>query len=522
MNSGDKKKIDNITEAVYSLTKGDIPKFISINNYPNDEIKQLSNMVNTLIQMFHEVKETGVLLSQGILDINISKENFLASPFKQLRSSLHHLTWQTQQIAKGDYTQSVDFMGDFSVAFNSMVNALDESRNQLIYEIERSKKYAETQKNYLSIMAHDIRTPLGSVMGFSDILLNNESLNTEAKKNINIIKRSCESLLVLINNILEMAKLNKNKIEIDFIPFNLRDVINDIDVLVQSKLNSHVTYKTFLDNEIPFNFKGDPHRLNQILFNLIGNATKFTKQGNISLQVSVNKIVKNYYYLTFTVKDTGIGISKDKIETIFDAFTQADISISSNFGGTGLGLSIAAELVTLMKGKLEVSSIIGTGTSFFFTIPLQIYAKNNIKTTTVKNLYKANCKNLFVDNTETLNGIRILLVDDCDMNRILIAKKLEKYKVNLTEAENGREGVNLALNKKFDVVLMDHIMPEMNGIDAIKKIRKVYAKGILPIFALTADNREEIAKRIYEAGANDIIPKPIIMDDFIYKLQSIL
>ncbi|KPA12678.1 diguanylate cyclase (GGDEF) domain-containing protein, partial [Candidatus Magnetomorum sp. HK-1] len=199
MNKEEINRIDSITEAVYYLLKGQIPQKIKCDNDNNDEIKQLSEMINQLIGQFDGIKKSIVPLASGNLDITIPKENFLASPFKQLHSSLSHLTWQTQQIARGDFDQKVDFMGDFSQAFNTMTNALKESQEQLTLEVENFKNLAELKNNYLNIMAHDIRTPIGAVMGFADILLETE-LADQAKGYVQTIKRNCVYLLNLINN----------------------------------------------------------------------------------------------------------------------------------------------------------------------------------------------------------------------------------------------------------------------------------------------------------------------------------
>ena len=640
MDSDEVKRIDKITETVFDLTKGRIPGVISVENEDNDEIAQLSGMVNNLIDMFKEVKDTVTPLAKGNLEVEIPRNNLLVSPFKQLKSSLMHLTWQTQQIAAGDYKQRVDFMGKFSDAFNSMVNSLDESRKQLFLEVDKNKNFAEAQSKYLNVMAHDIRTPLGAVVGFLDILLSNKSLDSEAVENVKVIMRNCNSLMVLINNMLEQAKLDNKKIEINSISFSLYNLLNDIETMIQPKLNIGVRYKTILDDRIPSKLIGDPHRLKQVLTNLISNAAKFTEEGFVSIEVTLKEKNKQFNDICFAVKDTGIGISSDKISTVFNAFTQADINISANFGGTGLGLYIAKELVDLMKGKLDVTSTLNEGTLFYFTIPLkkcdieleldnetdvayspktkilfvdddidslEIYKKifselslcvetcsNSTKTykmiqdaknekkpftllsldlkmpfggialaklirrdLTLKNLKIAALTSYpkvsyddsylfdfifkkpmthdiarklaheaslavsdFSDNTDVLDGLRILLVDDCLINRMLINKMFEKYDVLLSEAENGVIGVNCILNQKYDIVLMDYQMPEMDGLNAIKEVRKKIDSKSLPIFAFTADDSEETRSDFIDAGANDIIPKPVKLNDFIRKLKK--
>lgn len=639
MSPQEKSRIDRITEVVYHLLKGRIPDPISCENDPDDEIRQLSEKINELNLNFKEIQDVIVPLSQGKLDIELPKRNILASPFKQLHSALSHLTWQTQQIARGDFNQRVDFMGDFSQAFNSMVDSLKEARSQLLSEIERFKDLAEIKDRYLNVMAHDIRTPIGAVIGFADILLDG-NLGSEDRRHAQIIRRNAEALLGLISNILDMAKIEKGKVELVSVPFSIHTLGEDISLMIQPVLKEGVRFILHTEEHIP-QIKGDPHRLRQILVNLVGNAAKFTKQGMIRLKISTgnqNTSPGGEMELNFSVEDTGIGIDEDKLEKIFAPFTQADGTIASRFGGTGLGLSIARELTALMGGKLQVKSRAGKGTAFYFSLvfkiskqtepgqpqnlrPLgkcnilvvdddihalkiaeNILAKQEIRfrlcqdstraydllvsaykkkepftlvwididmpklngfdlaekirqDSRFKNLRLTACTGYMdkiwdsaspshfsfvatkplsptalkrileeagagdspADSECKLSGTRLLVVDDSPLNRFLIINMLSKLDVKIAEAENGLDALNKVAENEFDVVIMDKMMPVMDGVEAVRRIRELYNKNVLPVLAFTADELGD-KEDFLSAGANGFVSKPIIYDDMVGRL----
>ena len=640
MTPEEKERIDRITQVVHYLSKGKMPDPIPCEQDPDDEIRQLCEKVNTLSQHFIEVKEFIVPLSCGKLDGALPKRNFLASPFKQLQSALNHLTWQTQQIAKGDFSQRVDFMGDFSMAFNSMTDSLKEARSQLMSEIARFKELAEIKEKYLNVMAHDIRTPIGAVIGFSEILLE-EELGEKARKYVEIIRRNSDSLLGLINNILDMAKLEKRRMDIESVPFSIRILTEDIENIIQSKLAQGVGFIRETDSEIPEYLSGDPYRLQQVLTNLVGNAAKFTQQGSITLSVKISAQNADEFALRFSVRDTGMGIAQDKLETIFMPFSQADAGIASRFGGTGLGLTISRELVSLMGSELRVESRLGEGTEFSFTLSLRrcekkedirnmeditpcskrcnilvvddnpdtlkiiesALKKHGVRFTLCQDSRKAfdllvdayrqkdpftlawldidmpglsgvdlakkiradhNLNRLrlvactshieeagnpdspshfsFVaskpitpqalkrileeagagypveDSSSNLNGLKLLIVDDNPLNRFLVINVMKKLNIEVIEAENGLDAVNKISENKFDAVLMDRMMPVMDGAEAIRRIREIYDPKTLPILAFTASDSQEDKNVLMSAGANGIVFKPIVYENIVENL----
>jgi hypothetical protein len=637
LNQEEIKRIDRITEAVYYLLKGQVPNTIICNNDNDDEIRQLSEMVNQLIGQFDGIQSSIVPLASGKLDVSIPKDNFLASPFKQLHSSLSHLTWQTQQIAMGDFDQQVDFMGDFSTAFNTMTNALKESQDQLLLEVEKFKHLAELKNNYLNVMVHDIRTPIGAVMGFSDILLEND-LPEHSQEYIQTIKRNCEYLLNLINNILDMAKLEKHKMELESVPFSLETLGTDIGQLIKPKLSSNTRYIFECAPDIPQSFYGDPNRLKQILINLLGNAAKFTQEGSITFKITNISQKESHYKIRFSIKDTGIGIAEENISKLFKPFSQENSSISSKYGGTGLGLSISKEIVELMGGNIHIKSKLGEGTEFYFDIGLkecfikdyqdisshkkchilvvddnpnvleiishQLRKKKvsfsvcsnstNVMSTLLDHLkqnkpftlalldidmpdlngielaekIKSNpyLKKMrlvaFSNNTtELTHGInpglfsmiapkplsetilhqiidegnysfeddqtscslsnkKILVVDDNSVNRLIVKKLLQNQKMIVDEAENGLVSIQKISEDTYDYVLMDHLMPVMDGIQSIEEIRKNPENDKLYILAYTANDDPVDIELFLTKGANGIVKKPVDNDNMIGELCS--
>jgi len=640
LNKEEKNRVDRITESVYYLLKGQIPNYISCDDDPHDEIKQLSEMVNKLIKQFQEIQQTLKPLSSGNLDIEIPKDNILASPFKQLHASLSHLTWQTRQIAMGDYNQKVDFMGDFSQAFNTMTNSLKESQEHLNFEIEKFKQLAELKNNYLNIMAHDIRTPIGAIIGFSDILLESD-LPEHAIHYVDTIKRNSDYLLNLINNILDLAKLEKKKMELEWIPFSLETIGSDIGKLIGPKLSPQTQFVFTYDQTIPKNVLGDPNKLRQVLINLVGNSAKFTQEGSITLDIKNNGKKdndKDQLSLHISIKDTGIGIAEENLAHLFLPFAQENKSIASKYGGTGLGLSISKEIVELMGGHLHVKSKQGQGTEFYFDILVKYHHEQTQKVTSqskhchilvvdndpeileivahhlekkkvffsvcddstkVCEILNQNINNqtpytlamldiempklsgielakkiksnpllklirlvAFTSHTEELTQTidpslfsfvakkpitdailekiikeanysfenekdfcsllnkKILIVDDNAINRFVVKRLLEKQHMIVDEAENGKISIQKVDQNKYDFVLMDHLMPEMDGIESIETIRKNPLHHHLNIIAYTANDDPQNIEEFLKTGANSVVKKPVNSEDLIQKLCS--
>jgi CheY-like chemotaxis protein len=382
--------------------------------------------------------------------------------------------------------------------------------------LAEAKKIAEDsvkiKQDFMANMSHEIRTPMNAIIGFTQLLLKT-NLNEEQQKYLRSIKISGENLIVIINDILDFSKIEAGKLNIESVDFNLNQLFTDIKVIEENAVLAKGLSLTFeTDQSVPNWINADPVRINQILLNLLTNAVKFTHQGGIIVKVwSEQNNAKPY--LKILCKDTGIGISKEKQQYIFESFTQENGDTTRKYGGTGLGLTIVKKLLELMGGDITLKSEVGKGSEFFVSIP---FGSVEDKTTDEENTDLA-----FV--AEELKGKRILLAEDNMMNQILAKKVLTDVGIITDIAENGLEAVDLVQKKSYDLILMDIMMPEMDGLEATKEIRKQFPSVQLPILAMTAfvfTGGDD--KKIYEAGMDDFILKPFNPDSLYGKIYSLI
>lgn len=378
---------------------------------------------------------------------------------------------------------------------------------------------ASAKSDFLSNMSHEIRTPMNAIVGITELLMQ----KIEQPQNIEYlqsIKYSADNLLFIINDILDFSKIEAGKITLEKVPFNLIELLQELkkSFLHQAK-EKGINLLLELDKNIPAFIIGDSHRLNQILVNLIGNAIKFTSKGSISINVKTKSENKDTCIFEFSISDTGIGISKDKQNSIFESFNQAYTDTSRKFGGTGLGLAITKNLIELQGGKIWLVSDIGKGSTFYFELT---FNKSNIEpnTTPAIRIPQPTTTTSNIAN-RSLDGARILLVEDNSMNQFLATQILKKWNAEVHLAETGREALTMLKNNSFDLVLMDLQMPEMSGYEATTYIRKGN-NGIrntkIPIIALTADAFEETKTRVLQTGMNDFITKPFKQDELFTKI----
>jgi PAS domain S-box-containing protein len=384
-------------------------------------------------------------------------------------------------------------------------------------ELKEAKKIAESAKNlqeqFLANMSHEIRTPMNGIQGMVDLLLDTpltENQHDFAKT----IKKSADNLVVIINDILDFSKIKAGKLTIEKIDFNLNEVIQNISAVFSHKLNEkNLDFSIHLDNDIPATLQGDPYRLNQILINLIGNAIKFTHKGSVSLTVNTEKKNAEGVLLTFSVADTGIGIKKDKIEEIFESFTQASVETSRKYGGSGLGLAITRQLLQLQQSDISVESEENKGATFHFSI-LFGYSKANRK------LFFKGKK--LKDYHDCLQGRKFLVAEDNEVNQKVIENVLKKAGAGLDIANNGLEAINfLKQNTSYDMIIMDLQMPEMDGYAATKYIRNVMDLSI-PIIAMTASALKGEKSKCIEIGMNDYFTKPFEFSHFYEQITNLL
>lgn len=354
----------------------------------------------------------------------------------------------------------------------------------------------KTKQQFLSNMSHEIRTPMNSIIGFTKVVLKTE-LTVKQKEYLTSIKMSGDALIVLINDILDLAKLEAGKMTFEKIPFQLRGSISAMLHLFETKiLEKNLTLVTKFDNKIPRVLVGDPVRLNQIILNLVSNAVKFTPSGEITVDVHLLNEDEDKVNIEFAVTDTGIGIASDKIENIFENFQQASSGTSRLYGGTGLGLAIVKQLLEPQGGSISVKSEINKGSTFSFNLSFQ---KTNAEVEAETDIVE-------LDNE--IKNIKVLVVEDITLNQLLMKTLLDDFGFDRDIANNGKIAIEKLQVKSYDIILMDLQMPEMNGFEATEYIRNTMNLKI-PIIALTADVTTVDLAKCQSVGMNDYIAKPI-------------
>ncbi|WP_194765789.1 ATP-binding protein [Tamlana sp. I1] len=392
-------------------------------------------------------------------------------------------------------------------------NMLHKKNGELIIAKEKAELASKTKANFLSTVTHELRTPLYAVTGLSNMLLE-EDPKPEQVQHLKSLKFSGDYLLTFINDILQINKIEANKVDIEPEPFNLKKKINNIILaLNNSAEDNDIKIHFEYDQELTENFIADQLKISQILINLIGNSIKFTKGGDIWIRVYKINEAGKIYTLRFEIEDNGIGISQEKQDHMFESFSQGSIQINRKYGGTGLGLSIVKGLIDILKGKIYVKSELNKGTTFYFEIPLEY--------TSVEEAQETQNNYFNIDKTDLdLSNVKILVVEDNKINQMITKKILSKMDLQCDIIDNGEEAVKMIRENNYNIILMDIHMPGISGIEATKQIRSF--DKTLTIFALTAVTIEDKMHEFEEAGFTDIIPKPFKQDEFEKKLYNAL
>ena len=390
---------------------------------------------------------------------------------------------------------------------------LHKKNDELIVAKEKAELASKTKANFLSTVTHELRTPLYAVTGLTNMLLDEEPKEHQIP-HLKSLKFSGDYLLTFINDILQINKIEANKVEIDPEHFNLKNKLeNVISALSNSAKDQDTKIHFDYEKGLPETFVGDQLKISQILINLLGNAIKFTKDGDIWVRTYKIGLENNMYNLRFEIEDNGIGITKEKQDHMFESFSQGSVQINRKYGGTGLGLSIVKGLIQILKGKIYLKSELGKGTTFFFEIPLK-YDKS-VDKPEIEDVVKVN-KMKSLD----LSNVKILIVEDNKINQMITKKILNKMGLYCDVVDNGEAAVEQVKEVTYDIVLMDIHMPGISGLEATKIIR-TFDKD-LTIFALTAVTLEDKMHEFGDAGFNDIISKPFKQEDFETKLHAAL
>jgi signal transduction histidine kinase/DNA-binding response OmpR family regulator len=395
-----------------------------------------------------------------------------------------------------------------SIVAKHVINQLELTTKNI--ELAAQKKIAEravlAKDSFLANMSHEIRTPLNAIIGFTDLLAQT-ALDNIQHDYVDNVQIAGENLLLIVNDILDLSKIESGNLTSDNEPFNLRKTLKHVYNLLKVKTPKDVEFNLFLDADMPEMIIGDQGRLNQILVNLTANALKFTEEGEVTVSVKKVDETADNYSLRFSVKDTGIGIPEDKLETIFERFTQAEESTTRRFGGTGLGLSIVKQLIELHDAEIHVKSKQGRGSEFFFVL---IYKKANNSGVAAKTL---------ADNN--LGKLKILLCEDNVLNQKLASSVIQNFGFELDIADNGEEGIDFLSKNKYDLVLMDLQMPVKDGYETTVYIRNKMNSNI-PIIAMTAHSLPGEQERCYNAGMNGYVPKPFKQPVLLKAIKSVI
>jgi len=521
--------IDRITEAFYLILQGKKPTPIELpEDYPDNEVKQAVGYINGFINEYNSSTDWIYNLSRGDLSVEAPKGKLLIlQSLKSLQASLRHLTWATQQIALGDFSHDIDFMGDFSAAFNSMtqqlkdsfserkkayealqdqINELNDARRAMLNmmkDLDEARNEAEdatkAKSEFLANMSHEIRTPMNAIMGMAHLAMKTD-LTAKQYDYLKKVDISAKSLLGIINDILDFSKIEAGKMDMESVDFQLEDTLENISTLVGIKTQEKGLELLFkIDPSVPRALVGDPLRLGQILINLSNNAVKFTDAGEIIVATELVKQDQDQVTLKFSVHDTGIGMTAEQAAKLFQPFAQADSSTTRKYGGTGLGLTISKRLAEMMGGEIWVESNPGLGSTFSFTANL--------------GLGKESAKKRFKPASE-LRGMHVLVVDDNATSRSILQEMLESFSFEVSLASSGEEGITkleaAGKDKPFELVIMDWQMPGMDGIETSRRIKdhKGLSK-IPPIILVTAYGREEVMQQAEQVGLEGFLLKPV-------------
>lgn len=434
------------------------------------------------------------LLSFGVFLFCIFHLNTLDPPYKWGET----LAFWVKLI---NYTFVSITIASFAAMYNFSMFHQEEKLEARTKQLEIAKNNAEQSEKvkeaFLANMSHEIRTPLNAIIGFSD-LMKQSNLDKQQIEHINIISTASKNLLVIINDILDLSKIDNEKLLLEEKAFSIREVIgNVIKLNNQTAQSKDLKLITTIDSTLPQAILGDPTRLAQVLVNLIGNAIKFTNKGQITVEVLLEKTVDENVTISFSVKDTGVGIPRNKFKTIFKRFSQAESSTTREYGGTGLGLSIAKKIVEIHDGKIGVTSELDKGTTFKFKITYPIVSESDISTQS----------DLDVRKDISLSGVRVLLVEDNEHNQILAKNYLNNYNALIDLAENGEVAIEKVKQHEYDCILMDLQMPKVDGYEATNFIKNKLKKHV-PIIACTAHSLAEEKAKCMALGMSEYLSKP--------------
>ena len=413
-----------------------------------------------------------------------------------------------------------DFDGKIGIfSFITDISEMKFFQKELIKSIKQAEEATKAKSLFLASISHEIRTPMNSIIGFSELAIDNRKPE-KVLDYLTKIRNSAKSLLNIINDLLDFSKIESGKIEIESLPFSLKSLLEDIQTMLDQKLKEKkLSFSINYKNELPDFILGDSTRVQQILLNLLYNSIKFTEKGDVSISIQIEKEDEFSILIQFIVMDTGIGITEEQQKKLFKPFSQAENSIHRKFGGTGLGLSIIKKLLELMNGNISVESTPEEGSKFIFTIPFQkVTEKEYAVSKTLLSPQKLN-----LDHLENLSNLNILVVDDNEINREIIIEQLSSVNINTTEAIHGKECLDiLNKNNNFQCIIMDLQMPVLDGIETTRIIKNTPELSSIPIIILSANGYKEEIDRCKKLGISDFLIKPVDSVDLLNCITKLI
>ena len=389
-------------------------------------------------------------------------------------------------------------------------------QKKLEIELNQAKEDAESSNRskevFLANMSHEIRTPMNGILGMAR-QLEKSSLNLDQKFYLNTITSAADDLLIILNDILDISKIEAGKLQIENTHLDIADVAQRTKNILSAKAEEKgLKFNVFIDKSISISLSGDPTRLNQVLINLAGNSVKFTEKGTVTIECKLINEDSERQLIEFNIRDTGIGMSAEYMDTIFDKFTQEDKNVARKYGGTGLGMSISKQLVELMGSELTIQSHQGVGTAVIFQLELDKIEESNKSS---RKVYKYDPEQI----QEKVKGKKILIAEDNEINQLVVCTSLDFIGLQYDIANDGAEAIDAIQKNEYDLILMDINMPIMDGIKATQIIRNEYNRKI-PIIALTANALEGASKTYLQSGMNDYLAKPFVEEDLFDVLNK--
>ena len=408
---------------------------------------------------------------------------------------------------------------------SSLVNNADSQDEELRKKIEELEAASRSKDAFIANISHEVRTPMNAILGFSELILQLDESDT-VNEYATEIKNASKNLLSIINDLLDISKIESGKMELSSVAYYLHYLFTDIESIMSIPVqNKGIEFKVNIDPELPSQLFGDIVRIRQVLTNLCNNAVKFTKEGYVELSASFEKYDGNgvddnestvdMTTLVFSVRDTGIGITKENLEKIFDKFQQVDMRKNRGIEGTGLGLSISRQLIELMSGTIEVDSVYGEGTTFTVRIPQKVLNYQKLSSYVVNRSSEAKKE---IKSVLYAPSAKLLVVDDNPVNLRIISGLLLHYEIEADCALSGMEAIEKSKSQQYDLIFMDHMMPEMDGVEALGHIRKIDGYESIPVVAVTANAIRGVRDEFIAKGFQDYLSKPIEVD----RLENIL